>query len=189
MSAGTSSAVGRTPVSRVSRRRRGYDPVAVDDFLADARAAFESGTEGSLSEAVRTAAFPLVRGGYDIAGVDAVLARVEDAFAMRERDARIREEGADAWVAEARAEAQVLLARMTRPRRERFDRVSWFRSGYSTAEVDVVTSRVARYFSDGDPVTPDQLRAAAFHPQRGGYREEQVDAVLDAAVRVILAVR
>ncbi|MGO3031960.1 MAG: DivIVA domain-containing protein, partial [Microbacterium gubbeenense] len=50
-------------------------------------------------------------------------------------------------------------------------------------------TRISRYFAAGEPITADQVRSAAFHPQRGGYREEQVDAALDAAVRVILAVR
>lgn len=189
MSDESSGAASGAPFTRVAGRRRGYEPQAVEEFLSRAREAFQAGVDGISSESIRTASFPLVRGGYDIPGVDTALARLEDAFARRERDARIREDGADAWVAEARAEAQVLLARMSRPQGERFDRVSWFRSGYAVGEVDAVSSRIARYFSEGDPVTPDQLRSAAFHPQRGGYREEQVDAVLDAAVRVILAVR
>ncbi|HLS92985.1 MAG TPA: DivIVA domain-containing protein [Microbacterium sp.] len=176
------------PFTRVAKRRRGYDPESVDAFIDRARASFASGG-GVTSDDLRTASFPLVRGGYDIATVDTVLARLEDAFAARERDARIREVGPDAWVSSARAEAQELLARLSRPKGERFDRVSWHRMGYSVAEVDAVASRIARYFSDGDPVTPDQVRQAAFHPQRGGYREEQVDAVLDAAVRIVLAVR
>jgi DivIVA domain-containing protein len=33
------------------------------------------------------------------------------------------------------------------------------------------------------------VRDAAFRMQRGGYREEQVDALLDATVEVMLAVR
>jgi len=37
-------------------------------------------------------------------------------------------------------------------------------------------------------VTPEQVRAVAFRMQRGGYREAQVDAVLDAVVEVMLAV-
>ena len=50
-------------------------------------------------------------------------------------------------------------------------------------------SRIVRYLRDGDPLTAEQLRSAAFRMQRGGYREEQVDALLDATIDVILAVR
>ena len=61
--------------------------------------------------------------------------------------------------------------------------------GYRVDEVDHVATRIVRYLRDGEPLTAGQLRAAAFRMQRGGYREEQVDALLDAAVDVILAVR
>ncbi|WP_156759588.1 DivIVA domain-containing protein [Microbacterium karelineae] len=189
MSDETPNAATGAPFTRAQGRQRGYEPAAVEDFLAAARASFQAGTHAVTSESIRTASFPLERGGYDVAGVDAALARLEDAFAERERDARIREAGAEAWVSDARSEAQELLARLTRPQGRRFDRVGWFHAGYSVAEVDAVAARVARYFSQGDPVTADQLRSAAFHTQRGGYREEQVDAVLDAVVRVVLAVR
>ncbi|WP_221584189.1 DivIVA domain-containing protein [Microbacterium sp. G2-8] len=183
---GTSS---QAPFTRVPRRARGYEPASVEEFLAAARAAFQGESSAMSSDIIRTASFPLVRGGFDVQAVDTALARLEDAFAQRERDQRIAAAGAETWVEQARAEAQELLARMSRPTGQRFDRVSWFRSGYSVAEVDAVTSRIARYFSHAEPLTVEQLRSAAFHAQRGGYREEQVDAVLDAAVSVILAVR
>lgn len=178
----------KAPFAHAARGVRGYDTRTVDAFLARARASFQGG-EGLTSDDVRTVSFPLVRGGFDIPSVDAALARLEDALAARERDARIRETSAGVWVAGAKSEAQELLARMTRPEGRRFDRAAWHRSGYSVVEVDIVATRIARYFAAGEPITADQVRSAAFHPQRGGYREEQVDAVLDAAVRVILAVR
>jgi len=178
----------RAPFARAVRGARGYDVPSVEAFLGRAREAFQ-GSGGLSSDDVRTVSFPLVRGGFEVASVDAALARLEDALAARERDSRIRESGADAWVAGAKGEAQVLLARLSRPEGERFDREPWHRSGYSVTEVDIVAARVARYFAAGDPITAEQVRTAAFHPQRGGYREEQVDAVLDAVVRIILAVR
>ncbi|GGF32128.1 DivIVA domain-containing protein [Microbacterium sorbitolivorans] len=177
------------PFTRVPWNKRGYEPEAVQAFLDRARASYQGGTGELTSLDVRSASFPLARGGFDMRSVDHALARLEDAFAARERDARIRTGGAEMWVDEARAEAQELLARFGRPQGHRFDRAGALRSGYSVAEVDAVADRLSRFFAHGDPVSADQLRTAAFHPQRGGYREEQVDAVLDAAVRVILAVR
>lgn len=177
------------PFTRVPWNKRGYEPEAVQAFLDRARASYQGGTGELTSLDVRSASFPLARGGFDMRSVDHALARLEDAFAARERDARIRTGGAEIWVDEARAEAQELLARFGRPQGHRFDRTGALRSGYSVAEVDAVADRLSRFFAHGDPVSADQLRTAAFHPQRGGYREEQVDAVLDAAVRVILAVR
>lgn len=169
-------------------REKGYHPAAVDTFLASARAAFEHG--GDLGAAdVRTASFPLVKGGYVVGDVDAALSRVEDAFAARERDRAVRSEGAGAWVEQARDEAQVILDHLARPRRHRFARTGALTFGYRVDEVDHVATRIVRYLRDGDALSAEQLRSAAFRMQRGGYREEQVDALLDAAIDVILAVR
>ncbi|WP_149085226.1 MULTISPECIES: DivIVA domain-containing protein [Microbacterium] len=172
-----------------SGRTKGYHRAAVDSFLASARQAFETGGDDLTAEDVRTASFPLVKEGYAVADVDAALGRVEDAFAARERERAVRSRGAGAWVEQARAEAQVILDHLARPRRQRFARTGFLTYGYRVDEVDHVTSRIVRYLRDGDALTAEQLRSAAFRMQRGGYREEQVDALLDATIDVILAVR
>ena len=170
-------------------RTKGYEKRAVDAFFVHAREAFEADEPGSLrSGDVRAIAFPLVRRGYTVSAVDAALGRIENAFAAREREHALSRLGARAWVAETRDTAQVVLDRLTRPRGDRFDRVGFLRYGYRVDEVDVVADRVAAYLAAGDPVTPDQVRAVAFRMQRGGYRETQVDAVLDAVIEVMLAV-
>lgn len=172
-----------------SGRTKGYDKIAVDQFLQRAREAFESsGTDDLNSAGVREAAFPLVRRGYSVPAVDAALGRIEDAFAAREREQALENEGTSAWLEQSRDEAQVILDRLTRPRGARFDRVSWLRYGYRAAEVELVTDKLAAYFASGSPVTAEQVRSVAFRMQRGGYSEAQVDAVLDAVVEVILAV-
>jgi DivIVA domain-containing protein len=172
-----------------SGRARGYHRTAVDTFLASARRAFETGGDELGAEDVRTASFPLVKGGYVVADVDAALGRVEDAFAARERERTVRAQGAGAWVEQARADAQVILDHLARPRRRRFGRTGVLTFGYRIDEVDHVSTRIVRYLRDGDALTAEQLRSAAFRMQRGGYREEQVDALLDATIDVILAVR
>ena len=170
-------------------RKKGYEKRAVDAFLEKAREAFESDDPGTLrSTEVRSASFPLVRRGYAIGPVDAALGRVEDAFAAREREHALSRRGARAWVAETRDTAQVVLDRLSRPRRARFDRVGVLHFGYNVHEVDIVADRIARYLAAGDPITPEQVRSVAFRVQRNGYREAQVDAVLDAVVEVMLAV-
>lgn len=172
-----------------SGRVRGYHRTAVDTFLASARRAFETGGDELGADDVRTASFPLVKGGYVVADVDAALGRVEDAFAARERERTVRAQGAGAWVEQARADAQVILDHLARPRRRRFARTGVLTFGYRIDEVDHVSTRIVRYLRDGDALTAEQLRSAAFRMQRGGYREEQVDALLDATIDVILAVR
>lgn len=167
---------------------KGYDKPSVDAFLARARTAFEAGAEPMTSAEVRRAAFPLVRRGYVISAVDAALGRIEDAFAARERENAVSTEGAHAWVGHTRETAQVVLDRLARPEGHRFERVSALRYGYRVDEVDLVADKLARYLETGDSVTVEQVRAVAFRMQRGGYREVQVDAVLDAVIEVMLAV-
>lgn len=167
----------------------GYHRAAVDTFLASARRAFETGGDELGAADVRTASFPLVKGGYVVADVDAALGRVEDAFAARERERVVRTQGAGAWVEQARADAQVILDHLARPRRHRFARTGVLTFGYRIDEVDHVSTRIVRYLRDGEGLSAEQLRSAAFRMQRGGYREEQVDALLDATIDVILAVR
>lgn len=172
-----------------SGRERGYHRAAVDTFLASARRAFETGGDELGADDVRMASFPLVKGGYVVADVDAALGRVEDAFAARERERAVRTQGAGVWVEQARADAQTILDHLARPRRHRFARTGFLTFGYRIDEVDHVSTRIVRYLRDGDPLSAEQLRSAAFRMQRGGYREEQVDALIDATIDVILAVR
>ena len=186
---GTSSLFPEAP-----RRALGYDKAAVDAFLERARQEFEGepsadGTPYLDAASVRTAAFPLVKRGYAIEPVDAALARIEDAFAARDREAAVATTGTRVWVERARDDAQVLRDHLSRPRRRRFARAGWLRFGYRTDEVDLVADRLVEYFETGRPITVDQVRAVAFRMQRRGYQEEQVDALLDAVIDVMLAVR
>ncbi|WP_295011212.1 DivIVA domain-containing protein [uncultured Microbacterium sp.] len=173
----------------VGRREKGYQRAAVDAFLGRARQAFEQGATGIDAADVRSASFPVVRGGYRIDAVDAALARVEEAFAQRERAAAVASEGASAWVGKARSEAQVILDHLSRPPRHRFARTGILTFGYRVDEVDHVAQRITRFLRDGDTLSVEQVRQTAFRMQRHGYREEQVDALLDATIDVLLAIR
>lgn len=173
----------------VTGRTRGYHPAAVDTFLDAARRSFEDDDQSITSEDVRVASFPLVKEGYAIEAVDAALARVEDAFAARARQRAVRREGVENWVLKARSDAQEILDHLGRDRGKRFARTGLLTFGYRRDEVDHVTVRIAAYLRDGADLTAEQVRNAAFRMQRGGYREEQVDGLLDATVEVILAVR
>lgn len=172
-----------------SGRQRGYHRSAVDTFLEAARSAFEDDRSDFTAEDVRRASFPLVKHGYLIADVDAALGRVEDAFASRNRERSVSAVGVDTWVANARQDAQSILDHLSRAPRQRFARTSALTFGYRLDEVDHVAERISAFLRDGDSLTVDQVRDAAFRMQRGGYREEQVDALLDATVEVMLAVR
>lgn len=182
------------PFPDADHGKKGYEKRAVDTMLERARAAFETaamdaGSDAGLtSSMIRDVSFPLVKRGYAIDAVDAALGRLEDAFAARERENGIARSGVEGWVEQARDRAQEVLDRLSRPDGQRFARARGLRYGYRIVEVDLVARKLIGYFERGEPVTVEQVRQVAFRMQRRGYREAQVDAVLDAVVEVMLAV-
>lgn len=173
-------------------RKLGYDIDQVEDFLEDARRAYHAQpgeTTVVTAEVIREQAFTMKKHGYAPSHVDAALERLEDAFATKERERALRDQGDQAWYAEARGNAQMLLDRVVRPRGRRFARAGWFTLGYSVREVDMLTDRISAYFQAGRPLSIEELRTVAFSAQRGGYHEIQVDRVIDAVIDVMLAVR
>ena len=174
------------------KRSKGYNTGQVDAFLAKARAAYDaddSGPTGLTASAIRHTSFSLVRGGYSTSHVDAALERLEDAFALRERERAFTDRGKGEWLSAARETAQVILNRITRPEGHRFQRTSFLAQGYSVADVDALCDSLTDYFERGVPFSTDAVRTAVFGAQRGGYREAQVDLLLDSVTEVMLAVR
>jgi len=177
---------------RTERSTLGYDPEQVDEFLQTARLAYDGDERASatLTAAdIRHTAFGMTKGGYSTTHVDAALERLEDAFAARERETAQARANSGEWMEQARTTAQVILNRLARPVGERFDRVSFLTYGYNKADVDRFATRLVRYFQDGRPMSIDEVRTITFRPQRGGYREAQVDLLLDSVTDVMLAVR
>lgn len=178
------------PKSR--RGTKGYDPAQVEDFLDDAKRAYSApvGTPAVLtSKQIRNTAFGLRTGGYSTEHVDAALERLEEAFAERERAAAVSVVGENQWYGTVRGAAQEVLDRTARPPKHKFKRVSAFTRGYHPGDVDDFCERLIDYFQNGLPLGPDEVRKATFRVVRGGYQEQQVDAVLDAVVEIMLAVR
>lgn len=176
----------------------GYDTEQVDEFLQTARRAYDGGAAdgGTADDAplltaadIRHTAFAMKKGGYSTSHVDAALERLEDAFAARERESARTAMGDAAWFEQARTTAQVILNRLERPAGERFERVSFLTYGYNKADVDRFATRLSKYFQDGRPMSVEEVRTVTFRPQRGGYREIQVDLLLDGVTDVMLAVR
>lgn len=177
---------------RARRSAKGYDILQVEDFLEDAKRAYAAptGTPAVLTSSdIRRTGFNLRRGGYATEAVDAALERLEDAFAERERATRLQVTGPDAFAADVRTRAQEILARVARGRRRKFKRVSGFTLGYKPKEVDAFCERIVEYLQYGRALTPDEVRTASFRVVKGGYRESQVDALLDAVIEIMLAVR
>ena len=178
------------PTTRKSKL--GYNTEQVDGFLDRAREAY-NGTvrSGQALHAadIRHTAFAMQRGGYSTGHVDAALERLEDAFAAREREDARAAAGEQKWLEDARTTAQVIINRLGRPEGKRFERSGVLSQGYNRADVDRFSARLMRYFQDGRPMSIDEVRTVVFRPQRHGYREIQVDLLLDSVTDVMLAVR
>lgn len=171
-----------------SKTTSGYDPEAVDDFLIEARAAYEadSPTARVNSTVVRETSFPMKRGGYVIEQVDNALERLEVAMAERERERAIEKEGWEAYTKRLLESSTEVLVRLKRAR-NRFRRANFLTVGYKVSDVDAFAHRVVAYLETGASLTSDDVRNVVFRAQRGGYDERQVDAVLDAVIEAILA--
>ncbi|SEN23112.1 DivIVA domain-containing protein [Cryobacterium sp. TMT1-3] len=154
---------------------------------AEAEAAVAGAT--LTAEGIRHTAFAMHKGGFSPEHVDAALERLEDAFAARERFQSTSARGEQAWMADAETTADLLVARLSRPPGHRFTRASVLAVGYKRVDVDRLANKLVKYFQDGRELTVDEVRTSVFRPERGGYREAQVDLVLDSVVDVMLAVR
>src|SRR5690606_31753596 len=176
----------------VGRMSTGYEREQVEEFFTRARQAYEAGTVGEdgLTETdVRTVAFDLVRAGYATGAVDSALDRLEAAIVQRRRDAFIARHGQQAWMDRIAERATTLYPRLVRPAGERFASPESGR-GYDKDAVDDLMDRLIAYFdADGD-LSAAELRTVTFPSARGdkAYAEGVVDAYLDRAVEVLLAV-
>lgn len=171
---------------RVGRWHRGYHTDQVDEFFASARAAYEN--DELSDELVRGAAFDMVVDGYQTAAVDAAIDRLEAAVVRRKRASHVAATGEDSWMEQAVHRATTLYPRLQRPASERFAAAHGV--GYAKDEVDSLCERLIDYFETGAGITSQQIRLTTFELARGenAYDEAVVDAFLDRAVEVLLAV-
>lgn len=168
----------------------GYHREQVDRFLDRARSSYEQGESAGITSAeIRRTAFPLKRKGYAARYVDAALDRLEEVFFERERRARVAEIGDEAWWAEARQLLSEVRGRLARPAGHRFRRRSLFATGYRRSEVDAFLDRVNEMIHGRQSMVTAEVRDVVFHSQWMGYSEDQVDALLDAVIVLILSTR
>lgn len=172
----------------------GYDIDSVDSYfneLADDYEALRSGQRHaglSTARSIRMKNFAPVKGGYDVADVDAALDRVEDCFAAMERREFVADHGREAWGAHVERLAVGIMGRLERPSGERFRRPSKrLTKGYFVEDVDRLCDRLMREFKGADEMRPDLIRGAVFRSATGDkcYEETQVDAFLDRCLELI----
>ena len=169
--------------------KAGYDKAEVDEFLDRAKAAYEGSGELMTSADIRKKIFTTMKDGYETKAVDDALWRLEEAFAARERVGVTEETGEAGYYKRIRAQAQEILDRVARPRKEKFRRARALQPGYHPVDVDIFCDRLVRYFQGQEAMSVATVRNQKFRTTLGGYDEIQVDKVLDETVSVILAVR
>lgn len=177
---------------RASGLSKGYEEQAVSDFFTTARQVYESGADDDTFgvEQIRTATFPLVRGGFDIRTVDGALGRLESAFIHRDRANYIAEHGETAWFEKTADEATALYPRLLRPHGDRFRHPANGGRGYSCVQVDALLDKIADFFDDKGQLSESDVRFALFSTAKGenAYEEAQVDYYLGHTVRILMAV-
>lgn len=177
-----------------TKKELGYDPEIVDEFLAIARSSYEvaSTSDGAslTSEDVRNAAFPIKKRGYSARYVDAALDRLEEVFFERERRAELRSRGEEAWWDETRQLLSEVRGRIQRPRGKRFRRRGFFATGYRRSQVDAFMDQLSAMFERRElDIPPAEIRDVVFHSEWRGYSEDQVDALLDSVIELVLSTR
>ena len=179
-----------TSFERVSRFSVGYDMREVDEFLSRARKAYEGRDPSFDGSDITAASFGTERGGYDMRVVDEALDRLSDAFALQARDDAIAAQGEEAWVAQLTERAETLKERLERPAGDRFAPAAQGEPAYDKGDVDALCYQLVAYFTDGHPMSVDDVRRAAFGRRRGpeGYREAVVDVYLDHVADVMASV-
>lgn len=170
----------------------GYRFEQVDAFLERARQTYDQDQvmqNPVTSVEIRRAAFPLKRRGYSARFVDAAMDRLEEVFYERERRTRMAEIGDEAWWAEVGQLLRDVRGRLDRPRGKRFARRGFFASGYRRSQVDAFLDRVSALFAGETQLSTAEVRSVVFHSEWRGYNEDQVDALLDAVIELLLATR
>lgn len=170
----------------VKGRRFGYDQGQVDAFISMARQQYENPAGHLLSaERIRETEFDLVRGGYQVGQVDLALDRIEDALADREIQRKIETRGLDSVKDLLARLREIVETRAQRPKRKRFDRVSWPSRGYNKREVDRLCNLILEHIINEEKLSMQEVRRIVFSAQRGGYAENQVDAFIDRVVQIL----
>lgn len=177
--------------ARVGWWRTGYNPAQVDDFFSSMSGVLngQMGHDNLSPEDVRRASFAKSRNGYNPKQVDSALDRIElDALDRQRAVALSQGHTQEDQQYEQQQQVQQALAVVRRRRGERFARSQWWARypGYAMAEVDAFCERVAAVLQGGRGPGLRAVRQVDFRSQRGGYREDEVDAFLDQVVGILL---
>lgn len=188
-------------IPRAGKRKWGYDPDQVDEFLEHAHALYDGDGVQLTQRDIQNASFDLTRGGYVIAQVDATLARLERAVVDKQTAREISQHGRVAWKAQTEDLYHEVARHVGRAMGERFSSAKPRVPSYDRKQVDRLADRIvdkcaAELGIDGvskedvkgfDKITAEAVANSVFTQRKGkkGYDERQVDYFLNSCVQLL----
>lgn len=188
-------------IARAGKRKWGYNPEQVDEFLERTHALYDSEDAQLTQQDIQNVSFDLSKGGYVISQVDAALGRLERAVVDQQTTREIARHGRVVWKAQTEDLYRSLAAHADRAARQRFRPGDAKAPSYDRKQVDrlvdqVIDKAAAELGVDG--VTTDDVKDLVdvnstsvanviFTQRKGkrGYDERQVDNYLNACVRLL----
>lgn len=188
-------------IARAGKRKWGYNPEQVDEFLERTHALYDS-EDGQLTQQdIQNVSFDLCKDGYVISQVDAALGRLERALVDQQTTREITRHGRVTWKAQTEDLYRTLAMHAGRAKRQRFRAGGPAAPSYDRKQVDRIVDQVldkAAAELGVDGMTADNVRDLVdlnstsvanviFTQRRGrrGYDERQVDNYLNACVRLL----
>lgn len=188
-------------IARAGKRKWGYNPEQVDEFLERTHALYDSEDAQLTQQDIQNVSFDLSKGGYVISQVDAALGRLERAVVDQQTTREIARHGRVVWKAQTEDLYRSLAVHADRAARQRFRPGDAKAPSYDRKQVDrlvdqVIDKAAAELGVDG--VTADDVKDLVdvsstsvanviFTQRKGkrGYDERQVDNYLNACVRLL----
>lgn len=188
-------------IARAGKRKWGYNPEQVDEFLERTHALYDSEDAQLTQQDIQNVSFDLSKAGYVISQVDAALGRLERAVVDQQTTREIARHGRVVWKAQTEDLYRSLAAHADRAARQRFRPGDAKAPSYDRKQVDrlvdqVIDKAAAELGVDG--VTADDVKDLVdvnstsvanviFTQRKGkrGYDERQVDNYLNACVRLL----
>lgn len=188
-------------IPRAGKRKWGYDPAQVDEFLEKAHKLYDSEGAQLTQRDIQNVSFTPMRGGYVIAQVDAALARLERAVVDKQTTWEISHQGRVAWKARTEELYREIAGHVDREERARFADGKGRAPSYDRKQVDrlceqIVDKCAAELGLDGasaddaaklDKITSEYVTDVVFTQRKGrrGYDERQVDYFLNTCVELL----
>lgn len=200
---------GNLSIPRVGKRKEGYDPAQVDEFLERSHQLYDSPEPRLTQEEIQNTSFSIVKNGYSVAEVDAALTRLEGAVVDKRTQWDVQHYGRVAWRARTDTLARSLHDRAARPHGERFSDGLPNKPSYDRKQVDHMidcviaqiadklgkTSGIAvegapepkKWRKDPEEWTLSDVADILFtrHTGHRGYDERQVDAYINRMLQVL----